>query len=77
MSIYTVVDECYCVDVYHSLKSVSNAFNGQELCLSEAGDEDIPLAHPNDIAKALCKESIIRLYEPGCIDWKYKIEKQP
>lgn len=76
---YTVVDEGYNVDLYLSLKAVTEAMAEAKLYFDDIDEEEIEGAEPataKQIAKALRKEPIVRLVEePGDRDWKYRIEK--
>jgi hypothetical protein len=79
MAIYTVVDEGYCVDLYRSLKAVTEAMAEAKLYFDDIDESEIEgteLATAKQSAKVLRKESIVRLVEePGDRDWKYRIEK--
>ncbi|EJL92671.1 hypothetical protein PMI16_00823 [Herbaspirillum sp. CF444] len=76
---YTVVDEGYNVDLYRSMKAVTEAMADAKLYFDDI-EEEIAAAEPATakqiIAKALRKEPIVRLVEePGDRDGKYRIEK--
>jgi len=77
MSIYTVVDEGYDIDVYRTQKAVCEAMARQNLYIVDIGcDDDDSPATAADIAKALRKDGVVRLAEePGDRDWKFRVEK--
>lgn len=75
MFLYTVVDEGYCVDVYRTQKAVAESLASEGLTLRE-DDEAAAPATENEIVAALRKDGVVRLYEIGQRDWKYRIEKQ-
>ncbi|WP_152495191.1 hypothetical protein [Dickeya sp. NCPPB 3274] len=76
MTLYTVVDDGYDVDVYRSLKAVCAAMANQ-YCLEPAddSDEEPRPASVRDIARAIKADPIVRLYPIEGGDWTYRIQK--
>jgi len=77
MAIFTVVDERYNVDVYHTQKAVCDSMSKHVLYCDHA-DKDVADPLPVSagmIAKVLRKDSVVQLYESGERKWKYRIQK--
>lgn len=78
MTMYTVVRDSYDVDLYRTLKSVSETMASEGVYFADEDDGDTSEpATAKLIAKALRKSPFVRLSErPDESDWKYRIEKQ-
>jgi hypothetical protein len=76
MSIYTVVDEGYEVDVYRSLKGLTDSVSSSSLYVYQEDNEDAEVeATPAAIRKALRAHGEALLSDDGGRDWRYKIQK--
>lgn len=69
MTLYTVVDEAYDVDVFTTLKALCGRYYGSDWFLDD--DRERPCTNAS-LRAELRNFGEARIYEGECGDWKYK-----
>lgn len=76
MTMYTVVNDGYDVDVYRTRKALLKAMSLRALYFADSDDGDTQIeVTPAGLTNALRRSTIVRLsIEPDDNDWTYRIE---
>ena len=74
MTLFTIVDDGYDVDVYKSVKSVVEFITGNELRLSEDSERAATDKEARNAVKNC--EYVLYLYAEDFNGWKYRVERQ-